>query len=121
MNRIMTAALLAGGLLLLEAPDAAAHNEVRHTYQPPVFARYETPRVRKMPFWLKQNRSFRKWYRHSGLRRNRYLGWHQLFRIYRWERAYRMQHRRHHRHVYDHGFYRHDDRYRKRDKRRRRS
>jgi len=121
MNKIITVALIAGGMLLLDAPQAAAHKQARNEYRPPAFGRYETPRARKMPVWLKQNRSFRKWYKQSRLRRNRHLGWYQLFRIYRWERAYRMHDRRHHRHVHNDGFHRHDDRYRKRDKRRYRS
>lgn len=38
-----------------------------------------------MPNWLRNERSFRRWYRHSSLRHNRHLSWHVLFDIYRWE------------------------------------
>lgn len=34
MNKIFTIALIAGGLLLLESPEAAAHKEVRNQHNP---------------------------------------------------------------------------------------
>ncbi len=94
MKKIITVALLAGGLLLLDSPEAAAHKEVRNTYQPSAFYRVETRRAKHMPFWLKRNHSFRRWYKHTRLRKNRFLAWHQLFDIYHRERAYLRQHRR---------------------------
>lgn len=121
MNRILTVVLISGGLLLLDAPEAAAHSAVRTVSLPSLHHHYETQRARKMPAWLKQNRSFRTWYRHSQLRRNRFVSWHQLFRVYRWERVYRMNHKRVYRHAYKDGFYRRDRRPEKRNKRRRRS
>lgn len=93
MNKIITVALLAGGLLLLDSPEAAAHKEVRHTYQPSAYFRVETRRANQMPFWLKRDRSFLRWYKHTRLRKNRHLAWHQLFDIYRWERGYVRKHR----------------------------
>jgi hypothetical protein len=99
MNKILTVALLAGGLLLLDSPEAAAHKEIRHTYQPSAYYRFETRRAKKMPFWLKRDRSFRRWYKHTRLRRNSYLAWHQLFDIYRWERGYVKRHHRGDSHV----------------------
>jgi len=114
MNKIVTVALIAGGLLLLDSPEAAAHKEVRYSYQPSAFYRVETRRAKHMPFWLKRNQSFRKWYKRSRLRRNRHLAWHQLFDIYRWERANQRTHRRFNRrhfHSYNHNdFYRDFDR-----------
>lgn len=98
MNKIFTVALIAGGLLLLDAPEAAAHKEVRSVYQPPAFYRFELRRTKHMPHWLKRNQSFRKWYKHTHLRRNRHLAWHELFDIYRWERADARKHRRGSRH-----------------------
>lgn len=86
MNKLLTTALLAGGLLLLDAPTAAAHQEYRTLHNPWVHYHVETRRAHQLPRWLKKNRSFRNWYRHSRLRTNRYLSWHQLFDIYRWER-----------------------------------
>ncbi len=94
MNKIITVALIAGGLLLLDSPEAAAHKEVRVVYQPSTHYRVELRRPKQMPYWLKRNQSFRKWYRHSRLRRNRHLAWHQLFDIYRWERVDARKHRR---------------------------
>ena len=35
MNKVMTTALIAGGLMLINSPEAAAHKEVRHTHQAP--------------------------------------------------------------------------------------
>ena len=93
MNRLLTTALLAGGLLLLDAPEAAAHKETRSLHQHWAHYHVETRRVHRMPPWLKRNQSFRHWYRHSGLRKNRYLSWHRLFDIYRWERVERRRYR----------------------------
>ena len=108
MNRIITVALIAGGLLLLDFPEAAAHKEVRSVYQPPAHYRFELRRSKQMPHWLKRNQSFRKWYKHTRLKRNRHLAWHQLFDIYRWERVDARTYRRGMR-DYDRYY---DDRYR---------
>jgi len=112
MNKIILSSVLACGLLLLHAPEAVAH-EARHSehltttynthgrdsfrrdryrdscrhdfrsdYQD---SRYE--RAHKMPRWLKRNRSFRHWFKHTRLRKNRHLSWHELFDIYRWQYA----------------------------------
>ena len=111
MNKIITVALIAGGLLLLDSPEAAAHKEVRNSYQSPAHIHFDTRRAKQMPFWLKRNKSFRKWYRHTRLRKNRHLGWHRLFSIYRWERALVRQDRRGYYRGYNRGYYRdYDDR-----------
>ncbi|MGI9247962.1 MAG: hypothetical protein ACR2QI_03035 [Woeseiaceae bacterium] len=104
MNKIITVALIAGGLLLLDSPEAAAHKEVRNMYQPWAHSpsayypsaqyRVESRRVKHMPRWLKRNKSFRHWYKHTRLRHNRYIAWRQLFDIYRWERTYAGNYRR---------------------------
>ena len=89
MNKLMTAAVIAGGLMLLNSPEAAAHKEVRNVYQPS--AHYYTHidvRSHHMPRWLKRNKGFRHWYRHTPLKRDRHLAWHQLFDIYRFERRF---------------------------------
>jgi hypothetical protein len=92
MNKVMTTALIAGGLMLINSPEAAAHKEVRHTYQAPAYYYYypgvDVRRPRHMPRWLQRNHSFRDWYRHTPLRRNVRLAWGELFDIYRWERRY---------------------------------
>jgi hypothetical protein len=94
MNKIITVALIAGGLLLLDSPEAAAHKEVRNAYQSSANFRFVAQRAKLMPRWLKRNKSFRKWYQHTRLRRNRHLAWNRLFEIYRWERVHLRQHRR---------------------------
>ncbi|MBT8090515.1 MAG: hypothetical protein KJO01_09940 [Gammaproteobacteria bacterium] len=94
MNKIITVALIAGGLLLLDSPEAAAHKEIRSVYQPSAHYRFELRRSKQMPLWLKRNQSFRKWYKHARLKRNRHLAWHQLFDIYRWERVNARKHHR---------------------------
>lgn len=93
MNKLIATSLLAAGLLLLDAPDAAAHPEARNTYLSPVYHRAEQRRSHPMPRWLKRDKSFRHWYAHTRLRWDRRLGWHQLFDIYRWERAYAHRYR----------------------------
>ena len=72
MNKLMTAAVIAGGLMLLDAPEAAAHKEVRNVYQPPAYhyAYHDVRRSHHMPRWLKRNRAFRHWYRHTPLQRD---------------------------------------------------
>ena len=120
MNKLMTAALVAGGLMLLNTPEAAAHTEVRYSHVPaPYYDNHrgyyrggDVRRSERMPRWLKRNDSFRKWYRHSSLQRNWRLAWGELFEIYHWERRYG--------HRYDR-WYHHDDHYRKhhRDNKRR--
>ena len=94
MNKIITLALRAGGLLLLDSPEAAAHKEVRVVYQPATHYRMDLRRPKHMPHWLKRNHSFRMWYQHTRLRKNRRLAWYQLYDIYRWERRDARKHRR---------------------------
>ena len=88
MKTLMTAAVIAGGLMLLNSPEAAAHKEVRNTYQPPAHVYLETRRSNHMPGWLQRDRDFRHWYRHTRLRHDRRLAWFQLYDIFRWERRW---------------------------------
>lgn len=125
MNKVMTTALVAGGLMLINSPEAAAHKEVRHVHQPPAYYHYypgvEVRRSRHMPRWLKRNDAFRYWYRHTPLRWNARIAWDELFDIYRWERRYATRFDRRYRDYDDYRRrgHRHDrDRYR--DKRRHR-
>lgn len=110
MKKMITVALMAGSLLLLDSPEAAAHDEMRLAYYPSTHYRLEYRRTDSMPRWLRHDRSFRKWYRHSRLRHSRYLAWRQLFEIYRWERVERRKHRRGHRAADNWGYYRQHDR-----------
>jgi len=88
MNKMITVALIAGGLLLLDSPEAAAHKEVRNVYQPTAYYRVEHRRAKHMPYWLKRDRAFRRWYKRTQLRRYRRMSWHRLYDIYMWERFY---------------------------------
>jgi|GEM_PF-1203673 len=120
MNKIIISTVIACGLLLLDSPEAAAHQENytqqrshsdkrsnthyrdrhgRRTENRDYYSnRYrdsyrrdynwtKLTRAKKMPRWLKHDRSFKHWYEHSRLRRDRLLSWIQLFDIYRWEYA----------------------------------
>ncbi len=107
MNKVLITALLAGGLLLLDAPEAAAHKRghdqqrysdraYSRSYDRDYYYRGESryQRSHKMPRWLKRDRSFRHWYKHTRLRRDRHISWNRLFDIYRWEHSY-YRYRRH--------------------------
>jgi hypothetical protein len=114
MNKVLIGSILACGLLLLESPEAAAHDEKgRHHRSPANYHAYDYrrdsrrhdyrsrntysgerydkrndrrhTRTKKMPNWLKHDRSFRRWLDATRLDRNRYVTWHQLFEIYSWE------------------------------------
>ena len=114
MNKVLISTVIACGLLLLDAPEAAAHDKrdrqhssARHEYSDN-YRRYDYDRrayrregyrdhyyaskhkrATKMPKWLHRDRNFRRWFEHSRLRRDRWLSWHQLADIYRWELSYR--------------------------------
>jgi hypothetical protein len=94
MNKLMTTALIAGGLLLLNSPEAAAHKEVRNSYHAPAYVYIDHRRADRMPRWLHRNSDFRHWYRHSPLRRDRGLAWFQLYDIFRFERRFGRTHYR---------------------------
>lgn len=96
MKKLITILALAGGPLLMTAPDAQAHD--RHAK----YQHYDQARHRgHMPRWLRKDRDFQNWYRFSVLRGNLRYGWDDLFSIYRWEIRY-SNHRRAHR--YDRGY-----------------
>ena len=88
MNKTFTVALIAGGLLLLDSPEAAAHKEVRSVYQSPAYYQVEHRRAKHMPYWLKRNKSFRRWYKRTHLRRYRRMSWHRLYDMYVWDRVH---------------------------------
>jgi hypothetical protein len=88
MNKLMIAAVIAGGLLLIDSPEAAAHQEVRNVHKSHAYTYIEAHRPHRMPVWLKRNKAFRHWYARTPLRRDRVLAWHQLFEIYSWERRW---------------------------------
>ena len=114
MNKIIASIVLTCGLLLLDSPEAAAHDQ-RHSphrgstivysdhyrgdahgrrsynrdgyYRNGYYRASAYKRANKMPHWLKHDRSFRRWYEHTQLRRDRYLSWQVMFDIYRWEHS----------------------------------
>ena len=85
MKKMMIAAVVAGGLLLMNSPEAAAHQQVRHVNKSQTYSHIEARRSHRMPGWLKRNKAFRHWYSHTPLQRDRRLAWHQLFEIFSWE------------------------------------
>lgn len=109
MNKLITVAILSSGLLLLDAPDAVAHDDIRLSY-PASYYGGEARHVRQMPRWLKRDKAFRHWYKHTRLRRHRHLTWHRLYDIYQWESLQRRAHRRADRFAADPNHYRHHDR-----------
>ncbi len=130
MNKVMIAATLAGSLLLLNSPEAAAHKEVRNVYDSPAYYHYhdriEVRRAKHMPRWLKRKHGFRHWYRHTPLKRDKRLAWSELFYIYKWERRWGRNYYRSHNywndyfaHRYRHDDRRFDDRHHNDDRRRR--
>lgn len=111
--KMMTLLMISGGLFLTMAAPVKAH-EAGYYVHDQNDRYYNTYRRRsEMPRWLKRQKAFRHWYRHSRFQRRRALSWARLFEIYQWERRYtrRYDDRRH----YD----RHDDR--RRDHRSRRN
>lgn len=104
MNKLFIITVLAGSLLLLDVPEAAAHNGAHFVSPPPASFRYEAQRTKHMPRWLHRNKSFRHWYTQSRLKHNRYIAWQRLYEVWYWEQVVAKRHR--HQHRYDRG---HDD------------
>jgi len=121
MNRLMTIVLIAGGLMLMNSPEAAAHKTVHNVYQSPTYhhtyGRIDERRSNHMPSWMKRDKSFRHWYSRTSLKHNRRLDWHELFRIYRWERSWSGSHRRGDNHWNDYYAYRYGEQHHDRDRR----
>lgn len=98
MNKFILSVLVACGLFVLQTPEAAAHPESDTVHRPSIHDRSDRHyrdhsdrrdhrrvikyRASHMPRWLKEDRSFRHWYQHTRLQRNRYLSWYELFDIY---------------------------------------
>lgn len=98
MNKLSVGVLLAASLFFLDVSPAAAHPGADHARAYGHAYHFEQRRRHEMPRWLKRNRDFRHWYRHTPLRHYREFRWRQLFEIYRWERQYfRANHRNAHR------------------------
>ena len=56
MNKMIVTTLLAGALLLLDAPEAAAHKQVRNHAQTWSHYGVEHRRTHQMPRWLQRNK-----------------------------------------------------------------
>jgi len=118
MNKVLIGSILACGLLLLESPEATAHEEKGRQYRPTANShaydyrrdshsrdyysrntyrgeRHDRrhKREKKMPSWLKHDRSFRRWLDETRFDKNRYVTWYQLFDIYLWEHSHRRYRR----------------------------
>lgn len=117
MNKMMIAALIAGGLMLTNSPEAVAHKEVRNVHQAHTHAYVDVRRPKHMPRWLKRDRAFRHWYANTSLRRDRRLAWGQLYEIYRWETRWGRAYYRSNNYWHDYYAHRYGERYFDRDDR----
>ncbi len=88
MNRLGVSLLLAASFFFLEISPATAHQDFDRTRAYNHGYQYQLWRHHEMPRWLRRDKHFRHWYRHTPLKRYRQIGWNQLFEIYRWERRY---------------------------------
>ena len=101
--RIMALLSLSSALLLAIAVPVNAHEVGYQEYAQKDRYKHSYRRRSEMPRWLKRQKAFRHWYRHSRYQRRRVLSWARLFEIYEWERRYarRYDDRRHYDHYYD--------------------
>jgi len=95
MFRLIGTLIVLGGLLLGATQTAVAHSRAYDHHVPSQRYHVNVHRHDSMPRWLRKNRDFRGWYRHSSLRHNYDLRWWQLYEIYRWEKQYDSRRRRH--------------------------
>lgn len=112
MNKLSASLLLAASLFFIDVSPAAAHQGADHARMYGDGFYFEERRRHQMPRWLKRNRHFRHWYRHTPLRHYRQIRWQQLYEIYRWERRYFRSDRR----ITDRDFDRHRHGDRRRDR-----
>ena len=88
MNRFGVGLLLAGSLFLIDISPAAAHHGADRVGVYRDYYAVEIRHKKNMPKWLKRNRQFRHWYRHTPLKHYRRIGWTDMYKIYRWEKRY---------------------------------
>lgn len=88
MNKLSVGLLLAASFFFIDVSPATAHPAADHARGYAHGYHFEERRRHQMPRWLKRNKQFRHWYRHTPLRHYRQIRWRQLFEIYRWERRY---------------------------------
>lgn len=111
MNKLIFAAVIAGGLLLMSSPAATAHQEARSVHKSHAYAHIDVRRPARMPGWLKHDKAFRHWYARTPLRRDYRLAWHQLFEIYSWERHWGRGYYRSNHYWRNYYAHRHDERH----------
>ncbi len=93
MNKLSVGLLLAASLFFIDVSPAAAHHgaDRANVYRDHYYV--DVRQHKKMPKWLKRNKQFRHWYRHTPLKHYRRISWSQLYEIYRWERRYFLSRR----------------------------
>ena len=99
--KMLTLLSLSGALLLTIAAPVNAHEAGYHEYDQRDRYSYSQKRRAQMPRWLKRQREFRHWYRHSPYKRRRALSWTKVFEIYQWERRYAHRYAERRRHHHD--------------------
>lgn len=114
MNKILLTVLVTGGLMLLDSPEAAAkdnghdkrsrsgdHYSRDYDRDDRSHRRHHNTRKYKrpshVPYWLKHDREFRRWLKHSHWHNDRRLSWNRLFEIYRYEHHYSRHYNHHYR------------------------
>lgn len=112
--KIIALLIVTGGLLLTMAAPVNAHEITRHEYDRGDRHNDYTGHRSEMPRWLKREKAFRKWYRHSRYEHRRTVSWARLYEIYRWEHRYTRRYSER----YQHDHYA-DNRYDYRERRRR--
>lgn len=112
--KILALLIVSGGLLLTMATPANAHEYVRHEYDRGDRYYHYSGHRSDMPRWLKREKTFRKWYRHSRYKRRQTVSWARLYEIYRWERRHARRYDERYRHDHYVG-----DRYDYKERRRR--
>ena len=118
MNKMTIAAVIAGGLMLMNSPEAAAHKEVRHAHSAHTYAYVDARRAEHMPRWLKRNKAFRHWYARTSLKHDTRFAWGELYDIFRWEARWGRSYFRGTGHWRDYYAHRYSERYFDRDDRR---
>ena len=101
MKQVIAALLTGFGLFLAFQPQAEAHGLGK------VVVVHDGRVVRKFrpayPHWLRAERDFHRWYRHSRYHRLRHPDWHRLYGLYRQEVRYHRHIRHNHRHRHGRG------------------
>jgi len=86
--------VLIAGLVSLTAPSAKAHEPeyrmVRHSEGYAYVQRHQA-----IPYWIRRDAAFHRWYWHSAYVRRPELNWDQLYKLYLTDHGYHRHHRAH--------------------------